>query len=360
MLLTDVIAFQKRRIRNPWIWIPLVGLGTLIAIPGFFSLLRGFHSGHTASALVAILTAFGISALYLWLCPAPWLWTGTRATHASLLRGTLQALVFNSAYLIGLGIFVGLLAWPAAPLLHLGMAIGLAVSNILIHGLAAALLGYFMLLWERTRVIKDETEKKLREAHWVLLRGQLSPHVLFNSLNGLAELVHIDAAAAEQGILDLADLFRALLDHGSRPSTPLREERRLVTRYLAVEHVRLGPRLRDSWDWDESLEDFETPPFLVQPMVENAIKHGVSPHPEGGEIAVSLRREGDDLVLSVVNSGQSLGSARASANGVGVGNLRARLYLAFGDRAHFSLKSEDEHTRAEVRIPIEILRRHSA
>jgi two-component system sensor histidine kinase AlgZ len=273
------------------------------------------------------------------------------------LRGTLQALVFNSAYLIGLGIFVGLLAWPAAPLLHLGMAIGLAVSNILIHGLAAALLGYFMLLWERTRVIKDETEKKLREAHWVLLRGQLSPHVLFNSLNGLAELVHIDAAAAEQGILDLADLFRALLDHGSRPSTPLREERRLVTRYLAVENVRLGNRLRVSWDWDASLEDFETPPFLVQPMVENAIKHGVSPHPEGGEIAVSLRREGDDLVLSVVNSGQRLGSAKPSENGVGVGNLRARLYLAFGDRARFSLKSEDDHTRAEVRIPIEILRR---
>jgi sensor histidine kinase YesM len=357
MLLTDVIAFQKRRIRNPWVWIPLVGLGTLIAVPGFFSLLRGLHSGQTASALIAILMAFGTTALYLWLCPAPWLWTGTRATHAPLLSGAFQALVFNVAYLLGLSILSSLLAWPTEPLPYLGMAIGLALSNVLIHAIAAALLGYFMLLWERTRIVKDETEKKLREAHWVLLRGQLSPHVLFNALNGLAELVRIDAVAAEQGILDLADLFRALLDHGSRPSTPLREEKRLVSRYLAVENVRLGSRLRVSWDWDASLEDFETPPFLVQPMVENAIKHGISPHPEGGEIAVSLRQDGSELVLGVRNSGQALGHSKSRDGGVGVGNLEARLYLAFGERAHFRLEPEGDHTAAEVRIPLDILRR---
>ena len=213
------------------------------------------------------------------------------------------------------------------------------------------LAGYAITHWERTRILKQETEKRLREAHWVLLRGQLSPHALFNALNGLAELVHTDPPAAERGILDLASLYRALLDHGSRPSAPLRDERSLVSRYLAVESMRLGKRLEVRWAWDESLEDLETPPFLVQPMVENAIKHGIAPSLTGGELDIALAREGDDLVLRVANTGKALPLLLGS--GVGVGNLEARLYLAYGEGASFRLSTEGERTLAEVRIGLD-------
>lgn len=358
MRLPDLIAYQKRRLRMPSVWIPALGLGFLLflgTLPVLFRQLPSFR--WIPGILAAGVYGFGTAALYTWLSPAPWLWTGTRASHAPILRGLTNAALFNGACIILLNLFQGTFLWYPRNAFGLGLVVGKTLSELLIHVPGAAALGYFLTLWERTRFVKEETEKKLREAHWVLLRGQLSPHVLFNALNGLAELVRQDPLKAEQAILDLADLYRALLDHGSRQWTPLREERRLVTRYLAIEGMRLGNRLETAWDWDEGLQEFLTPPFLIQPLVENALKHGISPNPGGGFVKVGLRQEGESLVITVANGGRPL--PLVLGNGVGVGNLEARLFLAFGDSAEFKLQGDEQGTTAEIRIPLDVLRRHA-
>ena len=346
----DVIAYERVRLRSPWVWMPVLGFGLLLTLvfAGNLALVPGIY--RPTNFFGALLAAFGLPVLILWLSPAPWLWTRGRATHAPFLKGLLQSGLFAAAFIVLLGIVLVLLSLLSASsarpvaLVALGSVLAIWVPTTM-------LAGYAITHWERTRILKQETEKRLREAHWVLLRGQLSPHALFNALNGLAELVHTDPPAAERGILDLASLYRALLDHGSRPSAPLRDERSLVSRYLAVESMRLGKRLEVRWAWDESLEDLETPPFLVQPMVENAIKHGIAPSLTGGELDIALAREGDDLVLRVANSGKALPLLLGS--GVGVGNLEARLYLAYGEGASFRLSTEGERTLAEVRIALD-------
>lgn len=350
MRLQDVIAYEKARLRSPWVRVLVLGFGTLLAIVSAGAMVLVPWNYHPVDLLSAILGSFGLPALILWLSPAPWLWTRGRATHAPFLRGLVQSGVFAGLFILVLGgvlILLGTLSnvHPGQPMAPwaLGSALAIWVPTTM-------LAGYFITLWERTRIIKVETEKKLREAHWVLLRGQLSPHALFNALNGLAELVHIDPVAAEKGILDLASLYRALLDHGSKPAATLRDERVLVTRYLAVESMRLGQRLEVRWDWDETLEGLETPPFLLQPMVENAIKHGIAPATAGGVLDITLRREGDFLVLRVINGGKPLPLLLGS--GVGVGNLEARLFLAYGDHASFRLWSEEDRTLAEVQIEL--------
>lgn len=365
MRFQDVLAYQHRRIRNPWVLMPVLGFGTLLFLG---ALLIAFQATEPKAAgpaltrmamfgaiLAAALGGYGTSALYLWLSPAPWLWTGGRATHAPFLRGMLQAAAFNTLYVLVLAGLQTLLSWSPAHRPTWAQLAGIVVVGVAIHGSGAAMAGYFITLWERTKLVKEETEKRLREAHWVLLRGQLSPHVLFNALNGLAELVRIDPIRAEQVILDLSDLYRALLDHGSKPWTPLREEKRLVTRYLAVEQMRLGDRLRVEWQWDESLEDLEGPPFLLQPLVENALKHGINPAPEGGEVGLGLAKVGEDVVLWVSNTGRPLPLVLGS--GVGVGNLEARLNLAFGPRARFRLHSDGTYTTAEISVALDALRR---
>lgn len=355
MHLQDIVQYQKERFRNPWTRIPMFILGAAILLGVLPMIAASPARSNPGAWMVLGLAATTLPLLVLWLSPAPWLWTGGRASHAPLLRGVLQSAVFNGAILLGiLAIYTAIIfmsdledSWVRAA--------GSMFSNLMIWGPAAMLAGYFITLYERTHYAKEETERRLREAQWVLLRGQLSPHVLFNALNGLAELVHIDPLAAEKGLLDLSDLYRALLAHGSKPLAPLGGERTLVTRYLGVESMRLGDRLRVTWDWDDRFNDLAMPPFLVQPLVENALKHGIAPHPSGGDLRISLLQEGTDLVIRVANTGKALPAVMGQ--GIGRANLEARLGLAFGTKAKTRLFAELDWTLAEIRVNLDEIRR---
>jgi signal transduction histidine kinase len=312
------------------------------------------HPGALANFL---LMPFLVSFCYGFLSPLPWRWTGDERTRAPFLWGASQALAFNAVVVL---VLVSL-SWLLVRNVNLkGEALGLARGmngtfrqvlglNLFIGTPMMTIIGGIISMGETTEEEKAAAEARLEEAQWVLLRGQLSPHVLFNSLNGLAELVRQDPVAAEQAILDLAELYRALLRHGDRPKAPLGEERALVQRFLAVEGLRLGDRLRVRWDWDEALDGVEAPPFLLQPLVENALKHGIAPHPEGGDLAISLRREGQGLHLRVENTGRGLGLV--PGDGVGLRNLEARLRLACGPTAAFRLRTEGTRTVASVDLP---------
>jgi sensor histidine kinase YesM len=353
MTLAWVLAHQRKRIHSPWVLASIFVFG----LP-FFLMKLIFLMPQAPWSLAAwastVFVPFLLSGLYAWASPMPWMWTGQGREDAPFFRGAFQAMVFALAAAIVIGSLEGLLmAFTGVHAIQrIGFAGNAAVPLIIILT-SLPLMGYFISASHRTEHDKLEAERSAREAQWVLLRGQLSPHVLFNALNGLAELVRVDALAAETAILDLADLYRALLSHGSRPMAPLREERALLTRYLSVEAMRFGDRLRVQWAWDEGLEAFEAPPFLLQPSVENALKHGIGPHPEGGDLRISLSRERHTLILRVANTGKPL--PLLLGDGVGVQNLVARLRLAYGEAAHHRLVSEGAWTVAETRIDTSLL-----
>ncbi|BDU72784.1 sensor histidine kinase [Mesoterricola silvestris] len=198
----------------------------------------------------------------------------------------------------------------------------------------------------------DEKEAMVAEANIArtrLLQSQLHPHVLFNALNGLAELIHKDPPTAEQSVKHLADLLRRILRASETPTFSLGEERALVEDYLFIEGLRLGLRLRLQWDWDASLDGQQVPPLLIQPLVENAIKHGIAPNRGGGELLVRVGRDGRDLILEVWNTGAAYEARPGS--GIGLRNLEARLALHFGLDTAFSIQPDKGGTLASIRLP---------
>jgi LytS/YehU family sensor histidine kinase len=174
----------------------------------------------------------------------------------------------------------------------------------------------------------------------------MNPHILFNAFNGLAELVVRDPRAAERSIRSLAGLMRKLLDATERSAYSLDEERALVEDYLAAEALRLGARLRVDWTWDEGLGDLPFIPLLLQPLVENAIKHGIALTEGGGDLRLGASMEGARLRLEVRNTGQA--PPPAIREGVGLRNLRSRLSWAYGDAAGVALRREGDWTVARM------------
>jgi LytS/YehU family sensor histidine kinase len=182
-----------------------------------------------------------------------------------------------------------------------------------------------------------------------LLQSQIHPHVLFNALNGLAELVHKSPKAAERAIRHLSDLLRRIMRASEFMRLPLGEERKIIADFLALEAIRLEHRLRVVWEWDEGLDAIEVPPLLLQPLVENAIKHGIAPSVPGGDLIIRARLQGATIVLEVWNSGVPFIESE-EGNGIGVKNLRSRLALHFGNRASIFVGPSGQGTLACIRL----------
>jgi len=363
MRLTDLQQHFRSRLRKRTPWV------VVLVFAVFFSGLQFLlvpaevqlrHAGALANALVMPLL---VSFSYGFLTPLPWRWSGDDRPRASFLRGLSQAVLFNTVLVTLLVAISWFLVRNASLKAEaLGLAKGAKATFGALWGVTMlggmpfmTIIGAIISFAVITEEEKLAVENRLEEAQWVLLRGQLSPHVLFNSLNGLAELVRQDPMAAEQAILDLSELYRSLLRHGDRSAAPLADERAMVQRFLAVEGLRLGARLKVQWDWDEGLNAVMAPPFLLQPLVENALKHGIAPNPEGGTLEISMRRHNGGLTLRVANTGRTLGLVPGA--GIGLSNLEARLRLAYGTGASLHLRTEGPRTVASVTLPSLEMRR---
>lgn len=201
------------------------------------------------------------------------------------------------------------------------------LNNTLIAALlGAAMLRYFYLLaqWQ-TRL------EAVSQAQVAALQARIRPHFLFNSMNTVAALVRVDPAAAERTVEDLSELFRAALgEHSTRDGT-LGEELGLVDRYLDIEQLRLGERLRVRRELDELPVDFPLPRLLLQPLAENAVRHGIQPLREGGEVILRGRRERDGIVIEIDNP--LANAPTPGGHGHGLDNVRRRVAYRFGPRA---------------------------
>lgn len=212
----------------------------------------------------------------------------------------------------------------------------------------AIVLGWFLAEKERAESTEAELQAKAKEARSKALQAQLHPHALYNTLSGLTELVHEDPDAAEEALVGLTELLRLLTRHAGASELPLAQERTLLRHFLAIEQIRLGARLTVSWNWPDWADTLLLPPLLLQPLVENAVKHGIATAPEGGALKVGIYRAGRDLLLRVANTGTPLAETRGE--GTGLRNLRERLALLEPLEASLDLRSEDGWTVAEVRL----------
>jgi len=163
-----------------------------------------------------------------------------------------------------------------------------------------------------------------------LLKTQLQPHFLFNTLNAISALVHVDVEAADRMLVRLGDLLRIALEDFGVQEAPLARELEAARAYLEIEQARLGPRLHVQWDIAPDTGDALVPTFLLQPLIENAVHHGIAPRTEAGRIDIRIRREDTELHLEVHDDGPGLAAGGTAAGGVGLANTRARLLHLYG------------------------------
>ena len=187
------------------------------------------------------------------------------------------------------------------------------------------------------------------EARLMALSARIRPHFLFNALNGVLGVIRSDPRRAERALEELAELFRVLMRE-NRELVALGDEITLCRRYLDIESLRLGERLVVRWEIEPGSEDVRVPPLMVQPLLENAIYHGIEPLAEPGEVRVSVARSGSELVIEVGNPVAPKAQPHAG-NRMALDNIRERLLLFFDLEARLDSASEDGRYRVTIRLP---------
>ena len=196
-----------------------------------------------------------------------------------------------------------------------------------------------------------ELQAQLAEARLDALRMQVNPHFLFNTLNAISALVERDPAGVRRMIARLSELLRHTIDRNRSDEVPLREELAFIRRYIEIMEIRFQGRLRVRMEIENEILDALVPDFILQPIVENALEHGVSRAAGAGEITIAARRDGDRVILTVRDNGPGI-SENVGSGGVGVANTRERIEHLYGDQGKLMLAPAAEGgTIAEILIP---------
>ncbi len=209
---------------------------------------------------------------------------------------------------------------------------------------SAAMLRYFYIrqLWQQE--LLAQTEARVQA-----LQARIRPHFLFNSLNSIASLIAQNPVAAEAATEDLADLFRGALRKADQ-SIPLKEELELVRKYLSMEQIRLGDRLKIQWEVDMLPDNAEVPPLLLQPLAENAVNHGIQPLREGGTVKLSGAFD-DEFIVIMISNPLADGETDTARNQVALKNIHERLYYHYSGRAILKTEVHEGQYQAILRIP---------
>jgi two-component sensor histidine kinase len=199
---------------------------------------------------------------------------------------------------------------------------------------------------------REEYQRLVAEAELEALRAQINPHFLFNSLNALYGVIPRSAAEARKTLVSLAEVFRYALQ-SKRQFVSLEEELRIVEAYLQIERLRLGRRLRTEIHISEDARSVQVPVLSIQPLVENAVKHGVSAKPDGGLVRVGARVVDGSLRVEVADDGPGFDVAASMQNGQGLQNVRRRIQLCYHERSELAVKSSESETVVGFTAPLE-------
>jgi two-component system, LytTR family, sensor histidine kinase AlgZ len=297
---------------------------------------RGYSVGMLFVEWLAIVTGVALCKLRPWLLRLPgrlpyagvWLLMVLIVTLGSVLAQWMDGMLGMRLILTGANVFIR--------------------DNALIAALlGAAMLRYFYILAEWQARLAAVAHAKVEA-----LQARIRPHFLFNSMNTVAALVRVDPVAAERTVENLSELFRAALGQQDTHAATLGEELQLVDRYLAIEELRLGERLHVRREFDDLPTEASLPPLLLQPLVENAVRHGIQPLREGGEVILRGRREDGMMLIEIDNplpDGPSIGGS-----GHGLNNVRQRVAYHFGPRANVEAGPNQGRFVVRLHLPVEI------
>jgi sensor histidine kinase YesM len=223
------------------------------------------------------------------------------------------------------------------------------------YGLAVVLI-HILILVRRQRHQEVELLRKAHlatEAQLQLLKLEMQPHFLFNALHAVSAQMHSDPSAANDTLVLVSDMLRHAVERTRLQEVPLREELAILRLYAQIQQVRFGERLRITWDIEEATLDAAVPHMILQPVLENAIKHGLEAHSAVGGIDISSRIEGDTLCLAVRDDGPGIGvPSPRKGSGLGLTNIRNRLAQLYGERHAFDIANAPERgTLVAIRIP---------
>lgn len=318
-----------------------------------------FTSGERLDGPAGLLLAFAVNLLHFapWALSIPLLLRLSRAWPIGLGRSARHAALFVliGAALIPAFATVSVVAGRALVMLLRGLPADSILSGlsgpILVTGLFAiptyvAVLGIAQTIayLERFR----QREHLLSEARAQALRAQIAPHFLFNALNAISALGYSEPARADEAMVRLSGLLRQTFERG--PWSTLREEIGLVADYVELHRLLLGDRLTFDLAIAPDAWDAPLPTMLLQPLIENALVHGISSLPEGGTLSVSAAIHDGEVRVEIVNDMPSDGSSRPGA-GLGLTNVRERIEASFGDRGGVSLALDDGFAFAVLSIP---------
>jgi len=319
-------------------------LAVLLRVPGGLSWLEAAE------------LAGPLALVYAFVCLTPWYlcrMLPLGATHPAKL-----ALNHVGAAVLATALWVG-----AAQLLSRILEVGpggqavipyLTAVGLLLYSLSVAL--HYMLLAMRD---SRETAIQARDAELRALKAQVNPHFLFNSLNSIAALAVSDPPQAREMCIRLSDFLRRTLGLGEKESISWEEELQLVRTYLDIERIRFGARLRVEMHVDGACGQCQVPPLLLQPLVENAVKHGIATMVEGGTIRVRSRLE-EGLLQVCVENGYDADAPAPRRQGLGLRNVRNRLETSFGDAGRLTTQAttQADHSvfRTEMILPCQAAR----
>jgi two-component system, LytTR family, sensor kinase len=235
---------------------------------------------------------------------------------------------------------------------------GLALQFFVYSAIVVAAHG--LEYYRRSRE-REQLEARLAETRLQLLNVQLQPHFLFNTLNTIAEIVHDDADKADHMITSLSDLLRRALELGATQEIPLDHELDLLKRYLDIQKIRFGDRLQVTSRVADEVRQASVPVLLLQPLVENAIQHGLSAHANAGRIDIEARRDGGALVITITDDGVGLKEqAPAGRQQVGLSNTRERLHALYGNDQRLDLtNAPGGGARISLAIPWRLVPQHT-
>jgi two-component system, LytTR family, sensor histidine kinase AlgZ len=313
--------------------------------------------------LETVLLAPPMAALYAFMCMSAWyvcLIAPMRGQSLTRSLGTLGAAsALSSAVWVLLGEIwaVALDPWMSTPGLgdhYLAQAATVFAIGMLLFLLAAA-AHYILIAVDQHREAEKRTlemQVLAREAELRALRAQIDPHFLFNSLNSISALTVSDPQGARRMCLLLADFLRSSLVLGAKKEIPVSDELRLVESFLNIEKVRYGKRLSVVRNVDPNCNGCLVPPLLIQPLVENAIRHGIAPLVEGGTIRMDLQRAGTALEIILENPVEPGGGPMAKDGaGLGLENVRSRLSKLFANEAFVGVSQENSRFQVRLRFP---------
>jgi len=334
----------------------LAAWGPLSAILIYlFVYLAGLSWARAAAVAVPLCLIYAFVCLSAWYPSRSISIENSGSWLAHLIAAAVASLIWIAAarvlssFLSGFSIFSGLdrQASRTYPILF--------GSGILLYLLAVSL--FYVLLSNQAAIEAEKREVEARalarESELKALKTQVNPHFLFNCLNSISALTSSDPAKAREMCVLLAEFLRKTLGLGEKPRIPLRDELALLHAYLSVEQIRFGPRLKLEENTDSASLENMLPPLLLQPLVENAVRHGIAQLPEGGWIRIEIGQPEPERLAIAVENNFDPEAPRRKGVGLGLRNVQQRLQTSYGDRARIDVRASQGRFLVSLNLPVE-------